>query len=96
MLALLGGEAKGDSAYAQRLKAFRETLDTKANDKVTFVFASHDHLLYVYPETKNTTGPFRRSVPATKKPTFIVTGGAGAPRQFTPRGADVSSAHARR
>jgi hypothetical protein len=72
-------EAKGDSAYAQRLKAFRETLDTKANDKVTFVFASHDHLLYVYPEPKNANGPFHRNVPATKKPTFIVTGGAGAP-----------------
>ena len=71
--------AKGDSAYAQRLKAFRETLDTKANDKVTFVFSSHDHLLYVYPEPKNANGPFHRSVPATKKPTFIVTGGAGAP-----------------
>ena len=71
--------AKGDSAYAQRLRAFRDTLDTKANDKVTFVFASHDHLLYVYPDTKNVTGPFHRSVPATKKPTFIVTGGAGAP-----------------
>jgi hypothetical protein len=71
--------AKGDSAYAQRLKAFRDTLDTKANDKVTFVFASHDHLLYVYPEPKEPNGPFHRSVPATKKPTFIVTGGAGAP-----------------
>ncbi|HEY2830150.1 MAG TPA: metallophosphoesterase [Thermoanaerobaculia bacterium] len=71
--------AKGDSAYAQRLKAFRDTLDTKANDKMTFVFASHDHLLYVYPEPKAANGPFHRSVPATKKPTFIVTGGAGAP-----------------
>jgi hypothetical protein len=71
--------AKGDSDYAKRLKAFRDTLDTKANDKVTFVFASHDHLLYVYPDTKNVNGPFHRSVPATKKPTFIVTGGAGAP-----------------
>jgi hypothetical protein len=71
--------AKGDSDYAKRLKAFRDLLDTKANDKVTFVFASHDHLLYVYPVPKALNGPFHRSVPATKKPTFIVTGGAGAP-----------------
>jgi hypothetical protein len=71
--------AKGDSAYAKRLTAFRDMLDTKANDKVTFVFASHDHLLYVYPVPTALNGPFHRSVPATKKPTFIVTGGAGAP-----------------
>jgi calcineurin-like phosphoesterase family protein len=72
-------KAKGDSDYAKRLKAFRDLLDTKANDKVTFVFASHDHLLYVYPEPKAPNGPYHRSVPATKKPTFVVTGGAGAP-----------------
>jgi len=62
------------SDYALRLKAFRDLLDGMANTKVTFVFASHDHRLYVY---KN--GSLTRSVPATMPPTFVVTGGAGAP-----------------
>lgn len=71
--------AKGDSDYAKRLKAFKELLDTDANNKVTFVFASHNHLLWVHPDSDKPNGPFTRSVPATKKPTFVVTGGAGAP-----------------
>ena len=64
------------SDYAARLKAFRDLLDGTANPKVTFVFASHDHRLYVYDN-----GSLSRSVPATAPPTFVVTGGAGAPLQ---------------
>jgi len=73
------GAAKGDtSPYATQVQAFRKTLDS-TNSKITFVFASHDHLLYVDPAPKNANGPFPGSVPNSGKPTFIVTGGAGAP-----------------
>jgi hypothetical protein len=65
--------------YANRLAQFRSLIDTNAHPKVTFVFASHDHRLWVYPAPSNPNGPFTRSAPATENPTFIVTGGAGAP-----------------
>ncbi len=65
--------------YANRLLQFTTLLDSNAHPKVTFVFASHDHRLYVYPPPANPNGPFTRSAPATTSPTFIVTGGAGAP-----------------
>ena len=65
--------------YANRLAAFRSLIDTNTHPKVTFVFASHDHRLFVYPTPSNPNGPFARSVPAIANPTFIVTGGAGAP-----------------
>jgi len=74
------GAAKGDtSPYATQVQAFRKTLDASSNPKITFVFASHDHLLYVDPTPANANGPFTGSVPNSGKPTFIVTGGAGAP-----------------
>jgi hypothetical protein len=65
--------------YANRLTQFRSLIDTDAHPKVTFVFASHDHRLWVYPTPSNPNGPFTRSAPATGNPTFVVTGGAGAP-----------------
>jgi hypothetical protein len=71
--------APDGSDYASRLTQFRSLLDSKAHPKVTFVFASHDHRLFVYPTPSNPNGPFTRSAPATDNPTFIVTGGAGAP-----------------
>jgi hypothetical protein len=74
------GAAKGDtSPYATQVQAFRKTLDSTNNSKITFVFASHDHLLYVDPAPANANGPFTGSVPNSGKPAFIVTGGAGAP-----------------
>ncbi|MEA2343067.1 MAG: hypothetical protein QOF63_1236 [Thermoanaerobaculia bacterium] len=74
------GAAKGDtSPYATQVQAFRKTLDGSNNAKITFVFASHDHLLYVDPPPANPNGPFTGSVPNSGKPIFIVTGGAGAP-----------------
>jgi hypothetical protein len=72
--------------YANRLAAFRSLLDTDAHPKVTFVFASHDHRLFVYPTPSNPNGPFTRSAPATTNPTFIVTGGAGAPLEGCKKG----------
>ena len=65
--------------YANRLAQFCSLIDNTTHPKVTFVFASHDHRLLVYPTPSNPNGPFMRSVPATDNPTFIVTGGAGAP-----------------
>ena len=74
------GAAKSDtSPYATQVQAFRKTLDSSSNSKITFVFASHDHLLYVDPAPANANGPFTGSVPNSGKPVFIVTGGAGAP-----------------
>jgi hypothetical protein len=74
------GGAKGDtSPYATQVEAFRHLLDKSAYPKVTFVFASHDHLLYVDPAPASLAGPFTATSPTTGSPTFIVTGGAGAP-----------------
>jgi hypothetical protein len=75
--AQFGGQ--GTSDYAQRLAQFSAAIDNASHPKVTFVFASHDHRLYVYPPPAAANGPWTGSVPATAAPTFIVTGGAGAP-----------------
>src|SRR5205085_2112283 len=71
--------AYGMFRYANRLTQFRSLIDNAAHPKVTFVFASHDHRLFVYPTPSDPDGPFTRTAPATDNPTFIVTGGAGAP-----------------
>jgi hypothetical protein len=49
--------------------------------KVSFVFASHEHLFYNYDPTGKLgqTGPFSRTDPSTGGPSYLVTGGAGAP-----------------
>jgi hypothetical protein len=49
--------------------------------KVSFVFASHEHLFYNYdPAGKlGQTGPFTRTDPSANGPSYLVTGGAGAP-----------------
>ncbi|HEX7677777.1 MAG TPA: metallophosphoesterase [Thermoanaerobaculia bacterium] len=74
------GAPKGDtSPYGQQVQAFRHLLDQGTYSKMTFVFASHDHLLYIDPAPSNPNGPFTGSVPNKGKPVFIVTGGAGAP-----------------
>ena len=73
------GVAGSTSAYATQVEAFRHLLDQGKYPKMTFVFASHDHLLYVSPTPSNANGPFTGSVPNKRKPVFIVTGGAGAP-----------------
>ncbi len=74
------GAPKGDTSdYGTQVEAFRHLLDQGKYPKMTFVFASHDHLLYVDPAQSNPTGPFTGSSPDKGKPVFIVTGGAGAP-----------------
>lgn len=74
------GAPKGDTSdYGTQVEAFRKLLDQGKYPKITFVFASHDHLLYVDPAPSNPTGPFTGSSPDKGKPVFIVTGGAGAP-----------------
>jgi len=49
--------------------------------KVSFVFASHEHLFYNYDPTGKAgqTGPFTRTEPSPNGPGYLVTGGAGAP-----------------
>jgi hypothetical protein len=74
------GAPKGDTSdYGTQVEAFRHLLDQGKYPKMTFVFASHDHLLYVDPAPANPNGPFTGSSPNKGKPVFIVTGGAGAP-----------------
>jgi hypothetical protein len=75
----IGGAKSDTSPYNQQVEAFRHLLDGSKYPKITFVFASHDHLLYVDPAPSNANGPFTGSVPNAGKPAFIVTGGAGAP-----------------
>jgi len=75
----IGGKKDDTSSYNQQVQAFRKLLDGGKYANMTFVFASHDHLLYVDPAPANPNGPFTASVPNKGKPTFIVTGGAGAP-----------------
>jgi hypothetical protein len=75
----IGGKKSDTSPYNQQVEAFRHLLDGGKYANMTFVFASHDHLLYVDPAPANPNGPFTGSVPNKGKPTFIVTGGAGAP-----------------
>jgi hypothetical protein len=74
------GAPKGDTSdYGTQVEAFRHLLDKAKYPKMTFVFASHDHLLYIDPAPANANGPFTGSSPNKEKPVFIVTGGAGAP-----------------
>ncbi len=73
----IGGPSGTD--YGKRLENFRSMLDGTANPKVTFVFASHDHRLYVSPAGSNPNGPFTGTAPSSVAPAFVVTGGAGAP-----------------
>jgi 2',3'-cyclic-nucleotide 2'-phosphodiesterase (5'-nucleotidase family) len=52
--------------YGVQLEAFLTTIKSLAAPKVAAVFASHDHRLYQVPQMAG-------------KPTFVVSGGAGAP-----------------
>ena len=49
--------------------------------KLSFVFASHEHLFYFYdPNGKaGQQGPFSRTDPSASGPSYVVSGGAGAP-----------------
>ncbi|HWW62336.1 MAG TPA: metallophosphoesterase [Thermoanaerobaculia bacterium] len=72
----LGGD--GTTPYAQRLDQFLNVFKNAGVQypKLDVVFASHHHLLYVYPKPEHAKGPF--TLPKNG-PLYIVTGGAGAP-----------------
>jgi hypothetical protein len=76
----LSASSNPESSYAQRLKAFDAVIDSADHPKVAFVFASHDHRLYIDPANASLT----QTVPVSGAPTFIVTGGAGAPLDGCP------------
>src|SRR5258708_17491415 len=71
------GNGKSDtSAYGTEVEAFRHDIDHGGYKKLLYVFSSHDHRYYLYPTWASLTG----TSPGTGgEPTFIVTGGAGAP-----------------
>ncbi len=52
-----------------------------ATTKLSVVFASHEHLFYMYDPTGTLgqIGPFTRTDPSAAGPFFVTTGGAGAP-----------------
>jgi Predicted phosphohydrolases len=88
------GAPKGDTSdYGTQVEAFRHLLDKGKYPKMTFVFASHDHLLYVSPTPANPNGPFTGTAPNKGKPVFIVTGGAGAPLSGCKNGKDKPGAY---
>jgi 3',5'-cyclic AMP phosphodiesterase CpdA len=71
------GNGKTDtSAYGTQVEAFRHDIDHGGYKKLLFVFSSHDHRYYLYPTTASLSGT---SPGAGGEPTFLVTGGAGAP-----------------
>jgi hypothetical protein len=49
--------------------------------KLSYVFASHEHLFHMHDPTGELgqKGPFSRTDPSSTGPNFVVTGGAGAP-----------------
>jgi hypothetical protein len=55
-------------------------LENPKYPNVSFVFAAHQHLFYFHDKQNPwSTGPFERQDPAGKKPSYVITGGAGAP-----------------
>jgi hypothetical protein len=71
----IGSPNVGKSDYQNQIRAFRQAIDKGGYKKLSFVFASHDHRLYVYPPK----AALARKSPGSGKPTYIITGGAGAP-----------------
>lgn len=71
------GNGKSDtSAYGTEVEAFRHGIDHGGYKKLLYVFSSHDHRYYLYPTGASLSG----TSPGTGgQPTFLVTGGAGAP-----------------
>jgi len=72
----IGNGKKDTSAYNKQVEAFRRAIDHGGYKKLLFVFSSHDHLFDVYPKGAKLSG----TSPGTGgEPTFVITGGAGAP-----------------
>ncbi len=71
------GNGKSDKTpYGKQIEAFRHAIDHGGYKKLLFVFASHDHLFDIYPANAKLSGT---SPGSGGEPTFIITGGAGAP-----------------
>jgi hypothetical protein len=62
-----------NTPYGKQLIAFTTAINAIKSPKVSFIFASHDHRFYAYPAGSS---PFTNSA---NGPTFLITGGAGAP-----------------
>jgi hypothetical protein len=73
--AQIGSPNENTSAYGKQVQAFRHAIMNGGYKKLLFVFASHDHRLFIYPAG----AALARTSPGGGKPVFIVTGGAGAP-----------------
>lgn len=67
---------KKSNAYGKQVEAFRHAIDHGGYRKLLFVFSSHDHRLDVYPAGASLSGT---SPGSGGEPTFLITGGAGAP-----------------
>lgn len=78
-------EASPVNPDGQLAKASRDPLkavldDTAKYPNLSVVFASHQHLFYFHDKANPyQTGPFQRTDPASAKPLYLVSGGAGAP-----------------
>src|SRR4051812_15082605 len=75
----IGGEKSGTSPDKQEGGGVRHLLRGGEEAEKNLLFAVSDHLVLVDPAPANPNGPFTGSVPNKGKPTFVVTGGAGAP-----------------
>jgi Calcineurin-like phosphoesterase len=85
---LHGAKSKDElgPSSVKQIGKFQSLLETKKGKdskypKLSFVLASHEHLFYAYdsdgvPEGQTT---FSRKDPSSKGPSFLVSGGAGAP-----------------
>lgn len=71
------GNGKSDTShYGKQVEAFRHAVDHGGYKKLLYVFASHDHRFAVYPSGASLSGT---SPGSGGEPTFVITGGAGAP-----------------
>jgi len=78
----------GPSSIPQ-IATFDSYLQSPSYTKLSVVFSSHEHLFYIYDPTGKMPagGPYTRTDPSKKGPTFVVTGGAGAPLSKSGTGA---------
>lgn len=69
------GTTKSDK-YGHQVEDFRHAIDHGGYKKLLYVFSSHDHRLDVFPSNAPLSGT---SPSSGGEPTFLITGGAGAP-----------------
>jgi hypothetical protein len=78
------------NAYGTQVKAFRHAIDHGGYKKLLFVFSSHDHRLDVYPAGASLSAT---SPGSGGEPTFVITGGAGAPLSGCKKGSGNPGAY---